>query len=109
MKPIRFVNTAMVDGLFALRSGERRIQWQAFAVGIALSTFMNSDGECYPSRAALAERCGLKPNKISEAVADLEERGLIVVERGPGRGNRYRLNRSFIGTGPVLNRYRTRP
>jgi hypothetical protein len=56
-------------------------------VGLTLSTWMSSDGVCYPSRPTQAEACGYSVRTIDRAIARLERAGLLVVSRGTGRGN----------------------
>lgn len=48
-------------------------------------------GECWPSEARIAQRAGLHPATVKRAIGELEQAGLIAVQRAPGRTNRYLL------------------
>lgn len=62
------------------------------AVLLVLAEHANaSTGECWPSETRIAARAGLHEGTVRRAVKALESAGLIVVQRTPGRVNRYLL------------------
>jgi hypothetical protein len=59
-----------------------RLSLTAAKVGIALASFMDAKGSCFPSRQALGERCGIRRQKtISAATHELESAGVLAVRR----------------------------
>lgn len=78
-----------VDEALKLREGSA----QARQVLAYLATFADNDtGVCWPSMATLADVSGLAERTVRRAVAELEESGVMKVDRGKGRaGNRYTL------------------
>jgi hypothetical protein len=53
----------------------------AKAVAVALASFMNGKGECWPGVKALLERSGLrKPQTVADAVAELERMAVVNVQ-----------------------------
>jgi hypothetical protein len=87
--PIRFIHPGAISDLFALRQSEDPISWRTFGVGVALATFMDKEGKCYPSRATVAKRTKLHPREVSRALAELRKRGFIQVEARVGSSNCY--------------------
>ena len=63
------------------------------AVALALSVYVNGQGEGYPSRATLAAAASVSVRTVDRAIERLERLDLVVVRRGRGRThtNRYRL------------------
>lgn len=60
-------------------------------VGFVLSIHMDAEGgSCFPSTRLLADETGLARNTVMGAVDELEDNGLLEVERGGGhRASRY--------------------
>lgn len=84
---IRYAHPEAISRLFDLRKDECPIAWRTFGVGVAIASFMNQSGECFPSRAAVAERTGLDQRAVSRALHELEERGFIRIKSRPGTSN----------------------
>lgn len=85
------------------------------AVAVAVASFMNRWGECWPSIAALGERAGLSRRySVSLALRELGDRGLLEVERrGHHRSNvcRWAAPARSVGSkrsGPAKNAHRPR-
>ncbi len=54
----------------------------AKAVAVALASFMDRDGECWPSREKIMERSGVRRTAtVSKATTELEAQGLLSVQR----------------------------
>jgi hypothetical protein len=88
---IRFVQVDAVDRLFKLRQGPNPISLRCFGVGVALATFMNDKGQCYPSRKAIAERFGISSRAVTEEIGKLEKAGFMSVSRASGKVSKYSL------------------
>ena len=59
---------------------------------LALCTFVDSEGHCFPSLAMIAERSGVRAKDVSMFTADLEEAGFLKVLRlGKRCNNRYQV------------------
>jgi hypothetical protein len=58
---------------------------------LSLADRAGEQHECRPSIGRLEKDTGLYRETIMEAIAELEERGLVAVSRSNGRGNRYVL------------------
>jgi DNA-binding transcriptional regulator YhcF (GntR family) len=56
------------------------------AVACALATYMSASGVCWPSVETLAELLRLDRRTVQRSIRTLEAHGLLVVERGGGRG-----------------------
>lgn len=63
----------------------------AFAVFGVLASHANKENVCWPSVATIADRAGIKERAAQLAINALVQEGLIVVEKHPGRVNRYRI------------------
>ena len=61
---------------------------------LALYTFADQNGDCYPKRAQLAEMCGMREAEISRATTDLQRLGWLTKTGNGGRNTpaRYRLH-----------------
>lgn len=61
---------------------------------LALYTFADQNGDCYPKRAQLADMCGMREAEISRATTDLQRRGWLTKTGNGGRNTpaRYRLH-----------------
>lgn len=65
----------------------------AFRVLVALYSYANKDGVCWPSRNKLSERTHIKPPRISIALRELEKLGWITTKTGGGRlNNQYKIH-----------------
>jgi hypothetical protein len=67
---------------------------------IALKSYAGRDGTCFPGHVKLATDTGISKRKIILCIQELEEVGVLEVERRPNRPNIYRL----IGVGVVHSR-----
>ena len=47
-----------------------------------LSRVSNREGVCFPSLATIGEHCGYSKNTVRKALAELEQAGLLTMERG---------------------------
>ncbi len=73
--------------LLALKLGPH-----ANSVYLALRTFANGEGQCFPSLKTIADRAGVGRSKTSTCLATLVDVGLIYIEnRGLGNSNLYTL------------------
>ena len=64
----------------------------ARAVLLVLAEHANAaTGECWPSEARIARRAGVHPATVRRCMRTLEDDGLVVVQRSPGKVNRYLL------------------
>ena len=71
----------------------------ARAVLLVLAEHANAaTGECWPSEARIARRAGVHPATVRRCMRTLEDDGLVVVQRSPGKVNRYLL---LIDVAPV--------
>lgn len=61
-----------------------------------LSTYMNSDGECWPAIATIAAGCGLGKRAVQYALGEAEAYGLLEKTEQAGMANVYRA--SFGGS-----------
>ena len=60
---------------------------------MAICTFANNSGECWPSRAAIGDRIGIRREKtVSESIGNLEKIGFLAVKKFSGRSNNYSIN-----------------
>ncbi len=106
----KFIYLPAVQRLFELRYGPDPISWRTFAVGITLATYMNTkDSNAYPSRAAIAARLNLDAREVSRELVKLEKRGVIAIDRTPGKINRYRLTGGEIPPGDETTRGENTP
>jgi len=75
-----------------LRDKRRGVGMVGKLVGGALIEYANGDGVAWPSLAELAERVGVRSERtVQKGVTELEDAGLLRVERNAGHVNRYRL------------------
>lgn len=75
---LRVYTSAFTSGLVAT------LKPTNFTVFLAICSFMDSKGECFPSQRQIAERCGLSKTTINRAINDLlafEIEGKKIVER----------------------------
>ena len=64
---------------------ERYVLW-------LLCDYMNDrTGQCYPSIPTLAAKSGATQRGVIAAISTLEKEGFILIQRSPGRGNRYQI------------------
>ena len=79
-----YLPPAVVDALPGLTPSAARI-------AVAVASFMGKSGECWPSRAALSQRSGVrKPHTIARALRRLADAGLLEIKRRPNRSSVYR-------------------
>lgn len=94
---VRFVNVQAVARLVELRQGQNPIPCRAFVVGVALATFMDHKGMCWPARSALAKRARVSSPTVSLYLRLLRERGFMSVEHRPGKSPIYQLTCTQCG------------
>lgn len=71
-------------------------------VAYALSMHMNGDcGSCFPSQSTLARETGLSTRAVQMAIAELERRGYLRVERGGSPKGGKRAVSRYVGTLPM--------
>lgn len=87
---VRFITPMDVNSLFSLRK-ERKISWRTFGVGVALASFANSKGICWPSRRAIGERTTLHPSAVSESIRELETLGWVKRHLKNGKISEYQI------------------
>jgi hypothetical protein len=58
-------------------------------VGYALATWMDVDGHCWPSLAAISRRASLKNSAVCDHLNKLADAGLLRRDKGPGHSTRY--------------------
>lgn len=63
----------------------------ARCVYLALTLYADSKGECWPRQSALARLSGLSERQVRRMLTDLAALGMVEIERGSHRANRYRL------------------
>ncbi len=85
---IRFIHPEGISALFRLRRWEKPISWRAFGVGVALASFMDQEGKCWPSRGAIADRAGIDLRAVTRGFREL---GVIAPKESKnspfGKGN----------------------
>lgn len=73
---------------------DKNITPRLLRVLLALYTFADQKGNCYPKRAHLADMCGMREAEISRATTDLQRLGWLTKTGNGGRNTpaRYRLH-----------------
>lgn len=73
---------------------DKNITPRLLRVLLALYTFADQNGNCYPKRAALSDMCGMREAEISRATTDLQRLGWLTKTGNGGRNTpaRYRLH-----------------
>ena len=61
------------------------------AVYMALCRYANRDSECWPSYATIAQGTGMSWRKVASTVAQLEDLGVIAIERNAGTSSTFVL------------------
>jgi len=61
------------------------------AVYMALCRFANRDSECWPSYATIAKGTGMSWRKVASTIAQLEDLGVIAIERNAGASSTFVL------------------
>ena len=70
---------------------ESNLSSSARLVGLVLTTFMNRNGLCFPSKDTIAAGCDFSRRTVDKAVNELESAGYLEVSHSRGRSsNRYR-------------------
>lgn len=59
---------------------------------LRLADHADTNGECWPSQANIAEACGLTERSVRAAISGLEEDGHISIKQRTGKGNRNSYN-----------------
>ena len=59
---------------------------------VALASFCNADGECWPSHETLRRRAEMSDHALRRAMRSLADAGFVTTESRPRQANRYRLN-----------------
>ena len=96
---ITHFNLTACNHLLRLRR-ERKISWQAFGLGLVISSFAEKDtGEAWPSRAMLSAITGIKDTDVSCVVRELRDAGFMSIEEREGRSSIYRLTHPLLATG----------
>lgn len=89
------IKTYKDDGLLAALGAER------LHTLIALATFMDEDGHCYPSQQLLSKLLGISVNQVNKRIKDLvsfqwDGYPIIEVEKSRNDKGRFDNNRYFI-------------
>lgn len=92
-KTVTFALPSALDRLYELHR-LKKIGWQTLGIGVAVSTFINRKGNCFPSRQAIANLCGCHPQRISEALAILERVGFLKRTFRFGKSSIYTLTQN---------------
>ena len=99
---------SMIPHAFARKGLIARIGRSTFSVLMALASFADEDGACWPERERVAELTGLTPRTVDRSKRDLERWGLLRWKRGgTNRPNTY-----HIDFGPIrgsTTKYSVRP
>ena len=72
---------------------------------LAIVSHANAEGCCWPGIERLVDMTGLSRRTVLRAISTLEDVGVITVERGAGRANRYRVNAHNEPQKPVPARH----
>lgn len=59
---------------------------------LKLADRANDDGVCWPGQASMAHDCGMSERSVMRHLADLEKRGLILIEHRKGENGRQSTN-----------------
>ena len=78
------------------------ISWRAIAAYLALRYHCKTKEAAFPGQKRMAEMLRLSPDLIQRGLNELREKGLLEVEKNPGRSNTYYLwpTRSKLGGDP---------
>lgn len=69
------------------------LTWKGKLVYAALVTYMDKNGECWPSLKTLARKLKIKKDSVIAGIRELEKSRIITVERKrKGKNNLYRIN-----------------
>ena len=99
---------SMIPHAFARRGLIARIGCRAFSVLMAIFSFANENGACYPDREKVAELTGLHVRTVDREKRELEKWGLLRWKRGSTN----MANRYVLDLGPIKGRqlkYPVRP
>lgn len=89
---------------------EKEVDGMAQRVLLAMADHAQDDGsQCFPSMPRLAWKLGVSTRTIIRTVKDLEETGVLEVERANGRSNEYRIRLDAIPDKEPFNGIHGRP
>jgi hypothetical protein len=79
-------------------ASDAKLSNRAWRLFVALATYTNREGKCFPSRVELEVRTGQGVSQQKRATAELVKAGLLVVDVRPPRSNRYQLDPLALST-----------